>query len=158
MKLEHTTRISHTYTMTVDAPAETVFPLLCPVREHDWISEWEARVVYSESGVAELGCVFLTDLPGRGPETWIVSRYEPSSAIEFCRVAAATRACHLRIALEDHGDGTTTLEWLYQNTAIDEPGRDWVSRYSADRFRSDMDGMTERLQHYLEAGEMLRTA
>ena len=79
----HGTRVSRAYTMTVEADAQTVFPLLCPVREYDWIEEWRCSMVYSESGVAEVGCVFLTELPGRGVETWIVSRYEPSRAIEF---------------------------------------------------------------------------
>ncbi len=49
-------RVSHTYTMTIAADAATIFPLLCPVREFDWIDVWSCDVVYSESGVAELGC------------------------------------------------------------------------------------------------------
>ena len=38
-----------------DAPPDRVFPLLCPVREYDWIDGWECRMVYAETGVAELG-------------------------------------------------------------------------------------------------------
>ena len=144
--------------MTVDADAGTVFPLLCPVREHDWIDAWRCSMVYSESGVAEAGCVFLTELPGRGPETWMVSRYEPNRAIEFCRVAGVSRTCHLTIALSDHGDGTTTLDWTYSHTGIDEAGKRWVEAYSAERFRGEMEGMEARLGHYLREGEMLRAS
>lgn len=149
-------RVSHSFTMTIDATADTVFPLLCPVRESDWIEAWEYRMIYSETGVAEMGCVFLTDLPGRGVETWMVTRYEPSTEIEFCRSAGATRTCHLRVSLEDHGDGATTLAWTYTHTGLDEAGREWVENYSASRFRSEMRGMEERLRHYLREGEMLR--
>jgi hypothetical protein len=147
-------RVSRTHSMTVDATADSVFPLLCPVREYDWIDVWECRMVYSESGVAEAGCVFLTDLPDRGVETWMVSRYEPARRIEFCRVAGASRACHLGVVLEDHRDGTTTLTWSYTHTAIDEAGQRFVDAYSAERYQAEMDALEVRLTHYLREGEM----
>jgi len=36
-----------------------VFRLACPVKEDDWLPGWRDKreIVYSESGVAELGCV-----------------------------------------------------------------------------------------------------
>ncbi len=152
------TRVARSYTMTLEADAETVFPLLCPVREHDWIDVWECRMVYSESGVAEAGCVFLTDLPKRGVETWMVSRYEPSRLIEFCRIAGASRTCHLKVGLEDQGAGITVLDWTYTHTAVDEVGRRWIEGYSADRFEAEMKGMEARLQHFLREGKMLRAS
>jgi hypothetical protein len=73
----------------VAAAPERVFPLLCPVREYDWIEEWTCKVLHSESGVAELDCVFRTLFDGE-PMTWVVSRYEPPIRIEFtCFVPAA---------------------------------------------------------------------
>ena len=53
-------RGAHEYIQTNYAAPEKVFPLLCPVREADWIPGWQYELVYSESGVAELGCVFTT--------------------------------------------------------------------------------------------------
>ncbi len=148
-------RVSHTHAMTIDANAETIFPLLCPVRESDWIDGWSSEVIYSESGVAELGCVFLTDLGGRGTETWIVTRFEPGSAIDFSRTAGASRACLLEVRLTPTNDGQTALHWVYTHTGIDAAGRDWVDRYPAARFASDMEMMTKRLRHYLQTGEKL---
>jgi len=149
-------RVSHTYTMTIDAVAADIFPLLCPVREYDWIDVWSCDVVYSESGVAEPGCVFLTDIPARGIETWVVTRFEPASAIEFCRTAGASRACLLQVALTPGADGGTELAWTYTHTGIDADGRDWVDKYPATRFELEMEGLAERLGHYLQTGEMLR--
>jgi hypothetical protein len=54
-------RVAHEYTQTNPAAPERVFPLLCPVREADWIPGWRYKLIYSESGVAELGCVFTTE-------------------------------------------------------------------------------------------------
>ena len=87
-----------------------------------------------------------------------MSRYEPPTAVEFCRAAGASRTCHLTILLDDHGDGTTTLDWTYTHTAVDEVGRRWVEAYSADRFRMEMEGVEARLQHYLRTGERLEAA
>lgn len=39
----------------VHASPEAIFPLLCPVREYDWIPGWDCRLVYTESGLAEAG-------------------------------------------------------------------------------------------------------
>ena len=46
-------RVTHEYTQTNLATPERVFPLLCPVREAEWVPDWQYRLIYSESGVAE---------------------------------------------------------------------------------------------------------
>jgi len=56
-------RVAHEYTQTNPASPEKVFPLLCPVREADWIPGWRYTLIYSDSGVAELGCIFTTQDP-----------------------------------------------------------------------------------------------
>src|SRR5262245_10938344 len=63
-------------------PAD-VFPLLCPVREREWIDGWDADVLHAESGHAELGCVFVARLAGGHEATYVVTRYEPPRAIAF---------------------------------------------------------------------------
>jgi hypothetical protein len=45
-------RVVHEYVQTNPAPAEKLFPLLCPVREAEWLPGWEYRLIYSESGLA----------------------------------------------------------------------------------------------------------
>src|SRR5438309_9734446 len=72
-------RVTHEYTQTNDAPPEIVFPLLCPVREADWVPGWQYKMIYSKSGVAEAGCVFTTP-NGDGTETtWLVTQYDPAT-------------------------------------------------------------------------------
>jgi len=48
--------------MQLNAGAKTVFPLLCPVKEDDWIDGWAdvCTIVYTDSGIAEEACVFET--------------------------------------------------------------------------------------------------
>ncbi len=60
MRVEKPNRVSWCYTQHLDAPPELVFPLLCPVRETEWVIDWKPKVVFSESGLAEADCVFIT--------------------------------------------------------------------------------------------------
>ena len=39
-------RVVKSYTMTINALPETVFPLLCPVREYEWIEPWCCDMVF----------------------------------------------------------------------------------------------------------------
>ena len=70
-------RVVKSYTMTLGAPPVDVFPLLCPVREYEWIEPWSCDMVFSASGLAENNAVFRTNFPTQGDEeNWVVCRYE----------------------------------------------------------------------------------
>ena len=93
-------RVSHEYTQTNDAPPEKVFPLLCPVREADWVPGWQYHLIYSGSGLAEDGCVFSTPNDA-GPKTvWMVTHYDPTALrIAFAWIEPGMMATQIRIAL-----------------------------------------------------------
>lgn len=153
--IEHRSRIAFSRAVSVDFPPERVFPLMCPVLEEDWIDGWEAIVHHTRSGVAEMGCVFSTDLPGRGREVWMVTRYEPPSRIEFSRIASTTRACHLAVIVEATGQDGSLVTFTYTHTGLDDEGDRWVEAYRPEQFAGDMDAMQASLVHYLETGETL---
>lgn len=115
-------RLRFTRFQHVDAPPEAVFPLLCPVREYDWIPGWDCELIYTASGVAEAGCVFQTDRSTDGGlDTWVVSRYEPPTHIGFVRINHL-RAMQYDIHLTGQSDGSTVLEWTQLTTALNEAG------------------------------------
>ncbi len=62
-------RVSHEYTQTNDAPPDEVFPLLCPVRESEWVPGWQYRGWRIHRVLCDV-CVRVTPLshPERG--TW----------------------------------------------------------------------------------------
>jgi len=153
--IEHRSRVAFSRSMPVDFPPERVFPLMCPVLEEDWIEGWKATVHHTRSGVAEMGCVFSTDLPGKGREVWMVTRYEAPSRIEFSRIAGTTRACHLEVLVEATSEDGSMVTFTYTYTAIDDEGDRWVERYRPEQFAREMDALQARLVHYLETGEAL---
>lgn len=151
-------------TQHVRAEPEAIFPLLCPVREFDWIPSWDCEIVHTESGVAELGCVFQTGLPADdsvrratsegGVDTWVVSRYQPGSAISFVRVNSQ-RAIRYDVDLEPDGEGATTLTWSQEVTALNEDGDRQVSALRQADFTSQIRTVEKMLQHYLDTGDAL---
>ena len=146
------------------APPEIVFPLLCPVREHDWVEGWQADVLHSESGVAELGCVFLADARGtHGPVTFVVSRYEPPHAIEFV-VFRAGVVEHLQISLRGscaaggssaggaptQGSEETSLEWRRAYTGLTPEGNACIEKNVPEAALARMRELDRMLVGYLE--------
>lgn len=42
----------------INANAKEIFPLVCPVREYDWIKGWKCKIRYCPNGVNEEGVIF----------------------------------------------------------------------------------------------------
>jgi len=151
-------RVVREYVRELDAPRERVFPLLCPVREYEWIEPWRCDLVYAASGVAEAGCVFRTDFPGDcGPEVWVVSRYEPPCRIEFVRVGAHC-AVKMEIALEELPGSRTRSRWRHEHTGLDAAGNAWLAGRDAAAHDRDMQVLLDMLAHFLDTGRMLPLA
>ena len=141
-------------TFDVSAPPERVFPLLCPVREYDWIATWECEMVHSESGVAEEDCIFCTRFSDE-PMTWIVSRYEPPTRIEFSCVVPDLYAMRLKIALAGHA-ASTRLEWTRRWLSLGPAGEAWIEERTEAEYDKAMTMLRDSLCHYLATGDMLR--
>ena len=150
------TRVVRESTMHLSGRPEGVFPLLCPVRELDWIETWAARVVYSASGVAEKGCVFTTDEPHGAHSVWTVSRYEPPAVIEFVIVTPGLLVTTLEVTLQAEGDGTLA-RWRRTFTVLTPAGERAADLLAGPAYGARMERLERQLDHYLRTGEMLRS-
>lgn len=140
--------------MRLNATPEEVFPLLCPVREYNWIPHWKCEMVWSDSGVAEDDCVFRTWFPGRGgKETWVVCRYEFGETIEFVRFNSSLTVRY-RIRLTEE-EGATRAHWSQLQTGLDEMGNSIIENTTPEAYASRMKSLESMLDHYLSTGEML---
>lgn len=142
--------------MIVHARPDDIFPLLCPVREYEWIQPWQCEMVYTQSGRAELDCVFKTHFAEDGPEdTWVVSRYEPPRHIEFVRVNSL-RGIRYGIALSQRDDGSSKAVWTQVITGLNPDGDKFVAGCKDEAFRKKMGMLENMLNHFLKTGEMLK--
>lgn len=153
----HFARRHFSFETTLAAAPERVFPLLCPVREYEWIPLWHCELLHTASGVAELGCVFRTKFPDSwGAEVWVVSRYEPCSHIAFVRTGLL-RTMRYAISLWPRDNGTRIL-WHQEVTALCAEGTALLGKADSEAFTIQMRELNGLLQHYLTTGSMYRAA
>lgn len=158
MALFKAERVVKSYTMNLFAPPVDVFPLLCPVRESEWIEPWSCKMVYSASGLAENNAVFTTDFASQGgAETWVVCRYEKDRAIEFIRLAPGFKVNRLDVILAAAGESTTAV-WTHTYTGLSEAGNQWIRALSDETFQLEKAALEKMLNHYLSTGAMLKMA
>jgi len=151
-------RVTHEYVQNNVASPERVFPLLCPVREAEWVPGWNYRIVYSKSGVAELGCVFTTEENGR-QITWVVTEYDPAERrVGFVWVDAGRVCTQIRIVLSSQGESNTAARIQYTYTGLSEEGNREVERFDEKWFQGKMQGWEAAINHYLKTGRLIAAA
>jgi len=157
MEIKKPNRATRTYTQKLIAGPDRVFPLLCPVREADWIHDWDPTTVWSHSGVAEADCVFL--MPGTPyPAIWFVTRLEPKRGfVEMLKIVPEITVCRLWIQLSETASGCDAVV-TYSHTSLGPQGDTFVANFTEafyERFTREWEA---RMNHYLETGEALMAA
>lgn len=148
-------RVSHTYTQRLIAGPSVVFPLLCPVREADWIEGWVPLSVITHSGVAEPDCVFVT-ASTPNDAIWYVSRHEPEKGIvEMLKITPLVTARRLTIQLRAIATGSEAVI-TYMHTSLGPEGDAFVAIFSAEYYRKFMQDWEARVNYYLTYGTPLR--
>ena len=148
MKIIAPCRVSRTYTQKLVAGPAAVFPLLCPVREADWIEGWDPLVVITGSGVAEPDCVFVT--PGNPKDAiWYITRHEPESgSIQMLKITPDVTACRLDIKVSPaRGGAEATIS--YTHTSLGPEGDEFVQSFTAEYYQLFMQEWEARINRYL---------
>ena len=152
-------RITRAYRQTINATPEKVFPLLCPVREAEWLDGWQYDMIYSKSGLVEDGAVFSTQYEGEEDTIWIVSKHDSSKReVEFVRFTNDSKTCLLKIAVKPKGEHSSYVEVSYMYTGITPSGNDFVDDFTEDAFLEAVTFWEKSMNYFLETGERLRKA
>lgn len=156
MKIEAPTRVTRNYTQQLVASPDQVFPLLCPVREAEWLERWDPLFVASHSGVAERDCVFVTS--GTPHDAiWYITRHEPEHGfVEMIKITPGVTACKLSIALRPAATGSLA-DVSYSHTSLGPQGDAFVASFSAEYYEQFMRDWERRINHFLAQGSLLRT-
>jgi hypothetical protein len=154
MQIVTPNRVTRSYTQHLIAEPSAVFPLLCPVREADWVKGWDPLLVISASGVAEQDCVFTTAATPNDA-VWYVTRHEPAAGfIEMLRITPGLTACRLTIQLRP-APGGSEAGVTYSHTSLGPEGDKFVASLTEDRYRVFMQDWEAQLNHYLRHGSAL---
>jgi len=137
----------------VDARPEEVFPLLCPVREYEWIPQWKCELVHCPEGVIGPDTVFTTRPEGIDEvETWTVIRHEPENfTLSFMRFIPGVCVTRMDIALRREGESRTSLVCGKTLTSLGEQGDASLDAYTSGEHESWLAGMGSLLNvHFRE--------
>ena len=153
-KARHVTK---DFRQTICALPDKVFPLLCPVREAEWLDGWQHTMIYSRSGLVEEGAVFSTPRDGEPDTVWVVSKHDPSTyRVEFTRFTYQSRTCVLKIAVLPRDEGSSYLDIEYIYTGISPAGNQFIDALTDDIFLADMTHWEDSLNHFLKTGKRLK--
>lgn len=155
MKIEKPNRISHTYEQNINGMIKEIMPLYCPVRELDWVENWNPKTVYSNSGVVEKDCVFITP-NGNEDVVWIVTDYdiEKGHAEMFYHVPNIL-VTKLEIQVTQITETQTKAVLTYSKTSLSEKGDKALEDFTRENYEIMMDSWEKAMNHYLKTEEML---
>jgi hypothetical protein len=158
MKVVEPFRVTRTYVQKLQASPEEVFPLLCPVRETEWVDGWDPLVVYSRCGLAEPDSVFLTG--NEEPDSvWVITNRDSDNfEMEIIKVTPWTTVAKITISLRQSEQSGTDATVTYTYTALSEAGKDFINNYTESFYAEFMRYWETRINDYLSSKEALESS
>lgn len=148
MEIVKPNRATRTYAQRLVGTPETVLPLLCPVREADWIQGWDPVLVVSRSGVAESDCVFTTSAKP-SDAIWYITRHEPANGfVEMLKITPSVTACRLTIQLREAEMGSEATV-TYTHTSLGPDGDKFVAEFTEEYYTKFMQDWEARMNYFL---------
>jgi hypothetical protein len=147
-------RVTRNYSQTLHAGPDQVFPLLCPVREAEWVNGWHPRLVVTASGLAEPDCVFVT---AAGPQEaiWMITDHDPAMHhLEIIKLIPGIVVGKIVIQLAAAPEGATA-EISYTFTSLGPDGDRVVSEFTQKHFDEFMLTWETELNHFIATGDRL---
>ena len=151
MIIKKPSRVSHTGIQRWPVRKETAFPLLCPVREEEWVPEWNPLTVLTNSGFAEKERVFFMNESG-GEAIWVVTNYQPEKCrIQFHKLIPGYMSTLIDIHLsDDNSPEKTVAEIRYSYTAFSENAKNDLEKMDEVYYKNFMTVWEKSLNYYLK--------
>ncbi|PLX14297.1 MAG: hypothetical protein C0597_10255 [Marinilabiliales bacterium] len=154
-KVKKPNRVTYSYEQTINGSIKEIFPLYCPVREIDWCENWNPKVVYSNSGLVEKDCIFITP-DGDLEIVWIVTDYNIETGhVEMIYHVPGILVTKLEIQVEPITKDRTKAILTYSKTSLSNTGNQIIERSTQEDYDIMMDSWEKAMNHYLKTGEML---
>ena len=148
-------RVRHSYTQTINAAPAEVFPLLCPVKEIEWVEGWMPDWIISESGLVEQGCVFQTTGDSSQADrtaTWVVTYHDAAGRqLEMLKIISEHTFMTLqaKVAPGNHNDSELTI--TYEWTALGHEGEAFLEERTTHWYLAFMRGWKDTIEQFLGA-------
>ena len=131
-------RVVKKHTIILGASKEKIFPLLCPVRESEWLPGFSSKTIFSESGVSELDGIFLTHENKPEEAIWTIPIYQPNKFIEMIYFQSKVKIVIIKLSLTESSDNKTLLQVEYIYTSLSEKGNEQLRSITDDSFKNQI--------------------
>jgi hypothetical protein len=163
MKDKNFKREHESFSLSINAPAEKIFPLACPVEELKWIDDWTYNMIYSNSGKNENNCIFTEKISSPGvmgpeysePTYWVTTLYNSKDYIIHWLLVRSSTLTKLEFTLKTIAPRETETAWDMTITAIKDEAISSFDETMKDRMKLMMIFIGQSLKHYCETGESL---
>lgn len=144
------------YQQILEGSKEEIFPLLCPVREKEWLQGWDYRMIYSESGYAEKGCIFDTN-NNYGSYRWVITKHDKEHyEIQFIKIMTDKIIVILDIDLKESNEKLTNCNIQYTFIPLSNEASEYMHKENTENiFNKHMKIWEDSLNYYLKYSEML---
>jgi hypothetical protein len=133
-----------------------IFPLLCPKRECDWLDGWDYKMIHSESGLIEEGCVFTTSHHGKEETVWKVAIHDTEKfEVSFVRVTPNKNVVQIDIKVEPVTELQSNSHIMYAYVPLNSEEKITAAKMETE-FITNMKWWENAINYYLENGKMLR--
>lgn len=144
--------VKRTYTQSINSSPDKVFPLLCPVREKEWVQGWDPELIITKSGFAENDSIFVTK-HGDEKNYWIITRHDPVNyELEMLIINPEITVGKLEIKLHKDEDEKTKADVSYTYTSLSSEGDEFVKNYTEEKYVGFMETWEEEINHFLLTG------
>jgi hypothetical protein len=156
-------REHESFSILINAPIETVFPLGCPVEELKWIDGWTYTMIYSDSGKNENNCIFTETMSApfimgtekSEPTFWITTLYDSENYTKHWLLVRSTTVTKQENTMKALGPRLTEVTWEMTITAIKEEANAGFDAMMKERMKLTMIFLAQSLKHYCETGTKL---
>lgn len=150
-------RVARSYHQTINAEPSKVHALICPVKEAEWLDGWHYAMIFSNTGLAEEGCVFTSQNEGEADTVWLITKRDDERFVtEFARMTPDSRIAKLTVRIEAASNGQSEVDITYAFTALTEAGNQFIECFTEDNFIKDMQFWEASLNHYIKTGRKLK--
>ncbi len=149
-------RVERTGTFRVHGHIKAVFPLFGPIREKEWATSWNPKVIYSTHPEVEQHMVFKTKgNHADEPEyLWIVTNYQPDQyRIEYT-VSTSNRVWFITVQCEAELQ-ETIVTVTYSYTGLNAAGNQRNKEMLEQMFADNLQDWKAAINHYLRTGTIL---
>ena len=148
-------RLIKKHTMRIGAVKDIVCPLLCPEREKEWIEEWAYEMIYSQSGFAEHGCVWVTNFPEEGEAFWIMVKNNPPHEVTYVKFVPGALLFELAFVLTNIQGNCTLIDATYTLTGLTDLGNQLIDTTLPGDCKQKLIELEKALDYYVRKGNML---